>query len=167
VKPTRGGGIGAAYVDAYNYGIEKGAHDRAVMLDYARQRKAEMILADYQQECDVATARYQQALADYEKELREFDACSLLRSQTLAGANLVTAAAGTPAEPDSWEALSKVLGQVSARPLLTPEESEVAAELARLAAQEALLPPSGAPAPPPAPTPAPTPAPPGSWPTPW
>ena len=142
VKPTRGN-VGESYV----YGQEKAGHDMAETMERIRQMKAARILADYQRECDVATARYQQALADYEKELREFDAYSLLRSQTLAAANLVAAAACTPVEPDSWQTLSNVLDQVSASPALMSEESKVAAELARLAAQEALLPPSAAPSP--------------------
>ena len=142
VKPTDG-----HVYSSFTYGMNKAEYESAVRQEHTRQTITTMMVAAYQRECDGATATYQQALADYEKELREFDARSLLRSQNLATANLVATAAGTPAEPDSWETLSKVLGQVSERSPLTPGESEVAAELARLAAQEALLPPSGASAP--------------------
>jgi len=139
--PTQGG-----YAH-YQYGKDKAEYEIAVREEYARQRQAATILADYQHQCDAATADYQQALAEYEKKLREFDARVLSRSEALAAANLVAAAAGTPAESDSWQALSTALGRILVRLTLTPEESKVAGELARLAAQEALLLPSGKAAP--------------------
>jgi hypothetical protein len=132
---------------AFQYGRDKAEYDNAVEEEYARQERVATILADYRRECDAATAAYHRGLANYDRELREFDACVLSRSEALAAANLVAAAAGTPAEPDSWQALSTLLGQVSKRLPLTPEESKVADELARLTTQEALLPPSGEAAP--------------------